>query len=79
MKKFGKEECKVCKPVRIEKEYFEKLRFLPDPQMQDDGHFAKAFTLNTTEQDRPSLKGSKASVLQSKCTACSEYQYSGSV
>ena len=30
--------------------------------MQDDGHyipFAKAFTLNTTEQDRPSLKGKK--------------------
>ena len=30
--------------------------------MQDDGHyipFAKAFTLNITEQDRPSLKGKK--------------------
>ena len=62
IKKCGKEGCKVCKPVRMEKESFEKLRFLPDPQMQDDGHyipFAKAFTLNTTEQDRPSLKGKK--------------------
>ena len=52
----------MCKPVRMEKESFEKLRFLPDPQMQDDGHyipFVKAFTLNTTEQDRPSLKGKK--------------------
>ena len=53
----------MCKPVRMENETFEKLRFLPDPLIQDDGHympFAKAFTLNTTEQDRPSLKGKKA-------------------
>ena len=62
IKKCREEGCKVCKPVRMEKESFEKLRFLPDPQMQDDGHyipFAKAFTLNTNEQDRPGKKAAK--------------------
>lgn len=32
IKKCREEGCKVCKPVRMEKEGFEKLRFLPDPQ-----------------------------------------------
>ena len=63
IKKCGKDGYKVCKPVRIEKESFEKLRFLPDPQMQGDGHympFAKVFPLETTEQDRPSQKGKQS-------------------
>ena len=60
----GKLGCKVCKPVRTEKEIFEKLKFLPDhPQIQDDGHyqpFQEAIALNTTtEQDQPSQKGKK--------------------
>ena len=63
IKKCGRLGCKVCKPVRMEKETFEKLKFLPDPQMQDDGHylpFQEAFALNTTtEQDRPSQKGKR--------------------
>ena len=72
IKKCGKEECKVCKPVRMENESFEKLRFLPDPQIQDDGHipFAKAFTLNTTVQDRPSLRERKQ---QSLCPSVRVY------
>ena len=59
IKKCGKDDCGMCKPVRMKKENFEKLRFLPDPLMQDDGHylpFDKAFTSDTTEKDRPSLK-----------------------
>ena len=63
IKKCGKLGCKMCKPVRMEKETFEKLKFLPDPQMQDDGHylpFQEPFALNTnTEQDRPSQKGKR--------------------
>ena len=46
--------------MTMNREQFEELRFLPDPLMQDDGHylpFEKAFTSNTTEQDRPSLRG----------------------
>ena len=39
IKKCGKLGCKVCKPVRMEKQTFEKLKFLPDPKMQDDGHY----------------------------------------
>ena len=44
----------------MDKDTFEKLRFLPDPIIQEDGHylpFDQAFTRDTTEQDRPSLKG----------------------
>ena len=44
----------------MDKSSFEKLRFLPDPLMQEDGHylpFDQVFTRDTTEQDRPSLKG----------------------
>ena len=45
------------------KETFEKLKFLPDPKMQEDGHylpFQEPFALNTTtEQDRPSQKGKR--------------------
>ena len=63
IKKCGEVQCKICKPVRMEKEAFQKLKFLPDPQLQDDGHylpFKEAFALDTTtEQDRPSLKGKK--------------------
>lgn len=60
----------------MEKESFEKLRFLPDPQMQDDGHyipFAKVCSdhLNTTEQDRPSLKQ------QSLCPSVGVYSMLG--
>lgn len=60
IKKCGKDDCSVCRPVRMERAKFEQLRFLPDPIMQEDGHylpFEKAFTRNTTEKDRPSLIG----------------------
>lgn len=61
IKKCGKEDCDICKPVRMDKEQFKKLRFLPDPIMGSDDHylpFEQAFTLSTTsELFRPSLKG----------------------
>lgn len=60
IKKCGQERCTICKPVRMDKSSFEKLRFLPDPLMQEDGHylpFDQVFTRDTTEQDCPSLKG----------------------
>lgn len=63
IKKCGKEDCDICKPVRMDKGKFKKLRFLPDPLMEDNDHylsFQKAFTSSTTEKDRPSLKGKKA-------------------
>ena len=78
-KKCGKLGCKVCKPVRMEKEIFEKLKFPPDPQIQDDGHnlpFQEALAMNTTtEQDQPSQKGKKKAslVIQSKCATRSKY------
>ena len=67
IKKCGQEDCNIYKPVRMDKDTFEKLRFLPDPLMQDNGHYLpydQAFSPDTTEQDRPSLKGkAKAKLL----------------
>ena len=60
IKKCGKDDCTICKPVKMDKAKFEKLKFLPDPMMQEDDHyvpFEKAFISDTSENDRPSLKG----------------------
>ena len=46
--------------MRIDKEKLKKIKFLPDPLLQEDGHylpFSQAFASGTTEKDRPSLKG----------------------
>ena len=61
IKKCGKDDCTICKPVRMNKDDFSKLRFLPDPIMGSDDHylsFAKAYTTTlSSEMYRPSLKG----------------------
>ncbi len=36
IRKCGKDDCSICRPVRTK---FEQLRFLPDPIMQEDGHY----------------------------------------
>ena len=44
----------------MDKDTCQKLRFFSDPIIREDGHylpFDQAFTRDTTEQDRPSLKG----------------------
>ena len=60
IKKCGDNSCIICKPVKMDKEKFKKLRFFPDPMIQDDGHnvpFERVFTPTTTEKYRPSLRG----------------------
>ena len=73
----------------MDKASFEKLRFLPDPLMQEDGHylpfdqtFTRPLTHDTTEQDRPSLKGklkAKTPSFQSKCVAHKQRRNNNSV
>ena len=38
IKKCGTESCALCGPVRLQKEVFDQLHFLPDPMPGDDGH-----------------------------------------
>ena len=69
IKKCRKEDCTICKPVIMDTETFQSLHFLPDPLLQDDGHyvpFSLAFGSETTEKGCPSFKGSKAKKLS--CT-----------
>ena len=66
IKKCGKHDCNMCKPVRMDMETFHTLQFLPDPVMQDDGHyvpFSEAFGSVTSEKDRPSFKGTRTKTL----------------
>ena len=62
IKKCGKDDCTICKPVRITKEVFKTLRHLPDPMMGSDSHylsFDEVYEKTTSEKDRPSLSNSK--------------------
>ena len=38
IKKCGKDDCEVCKPVWMFEEEFAKLKHLPDPVMGKDNH-----------------------------------------
>ena len=61
IKKCGEDGCNICKPVRMTKDKFNSLRFLPDPIMGSDDHylsFDKAYTTTlTSEMYHPSLWG----------------------
>ncbi len=62
IKKCGEDSCAICKPVRMPKEEFEKLKHLPDPMIGENEHykpFEEVFGTTTTEKDRPSLSNSK--------------------
>ena len=41
MKKCGESNCKICKPVRLPRDVFDKLHHLPDPTA--DGEHYKPF------------------------------------
>ena len=59
VKKCGQDECSVCKPIRLPREVFDRISFLPDPMPQNDGHYKEykdIFGTETTEDHRPSLQ-----------------------
>lgn len=62
IKKCGKDDCSICKPVRMPNDVFQTLRHLPDPMMGEDDHyllFEQAYSMKTSEKDRPSLSNAK--------------------
>ena len=67
IKKCGEDGCEICRPVRMPREEFMKLRHIPDPMMGEDDlykSFEEAFVMATSEKDRPSLSNvKKAKVL----------------
>lgn len=59
IKKCGQDSCSLCKPVRMPRDMFDQISFLPDPVPQSDGHykeFKEVFGTETTESHRPSLQ-----------------------
>ena len=59
IKKCGKDDCTICKPLRMSKERFKEVKHLPDPLIENDQHYFKfedAYMKDTTEKDRPSLQ-----------------------
>ena len=59
IKKCGSESCGMCGPVRLPKEVFDQLHFLPDPVPGDDGHYRAFKDLLGTKTDKthqPSLQ-----------------------
>jgi len=58
VKRCGKTECKLFKPLCMPVSKFESIKFLPDPIPDVDGHyktFADVYGSTTTEEHRPSL------------------------
>ena len=39
VKKYGKDDCQICKPPPLPQEAFNDLHMLPDPVRGDDGHY----------------------------------------
>ena len=58
VKKCGKDDCQICKPLRLPQEAFNDLHILPDPVPGDDGHyvpFESAYGTATSKEHQPSL------------------------
>ena len=51
IKKCGTEFCALCGPVRLQKEVFDQLHFLPDPMPGDAGHYKPFKDLLGTKTD----------------------------
>ena len=63
IKKCGVSSCSLCRPVRMPREAFDTLSFLPDPVPGEEGHyrpFDDVFGTPTSEEFRPSLQTSKS-------------------
>ena len=61
IKKCGVSSCSLCRPVRMPREAFDTLSFLPDPVPGEGGHyrpFDDVFGTPTSEEFRPSLQTS---------------------
>ncbi|XP_065883057.1 uncharacterized protein [Dysidea avara] len=59
IKKCGKDECHICRPVRLASSVFQNIHHFPDPVPADNDHyksFSDIYGHNTTEEHRPSLK-----------------------
>jgi len=62
IKKCGKNDCKICKPLRMPEEEFQSLCHLPDPMIGEDDHHLlldTVFSMKTSKKDRPSLSSAK--------------------
>ena len=58
IKKCSSIECEICKPIRMDRERFKSIHFLPDPVMGSDDHYApftNVYGTDTTENEHPSL------------------------
>lgn len=63
IKKCGLPSCTICNPVRMARQDFEKLSYLPDPVPGEDGHyhnFSTVYGTSTSEEHRPSLQRHKS-------------------
>ena len=59
IKKCGKSDCRICKPPRLPSDVLEDVKFLPDPEPNDDGHYKPFDTVygkTTSEKHRPTLQ-----------------------
>jgi hypothetical protein len=66
IRKCGDEACGICKPLRLPRDVFEKIKPFPDPIPGTDGHylsFAEVYGSDTSEEHRPSAKKSKQRTL----------------
>ena len=57
--KCGQETCKLCKPIRLPREVFDRIKHLPFPVPGEDGHykaFSDVFGSDASEEFRPSQK-----------------------
>ena len=86
IKKCGSESCGMCGPVRLPKEVFDQLHFLPDPVPGDDSHYRafKGFAGYKNGRDPSTLspvgiQANKNSPIFSKCSACKECRYNVTV
>ena len=60
VKKCGESNCKICKPVRLPRDVFDKLHHLPDPTADGEHYkpFDDLYGTETSESELPSLKNS---------------------
>ena len=76
IKKYGVLSCSLCRPVRMQREAFDTLSFLPDTVPGEEGHyrpFNDVFGTPTSEEFRPSLQTSKSKQRTMPSLTCSSF------
>ena len=83
--KCGDNNCALCKPVRLPKEVFDKIKHISLPKPGADGHyfpFPDLLGQPITEEYRPPLQQKakeETPVFLCKCAACEECTTNGAV